>query len=43
VLRQIGGWFLVVAGVLVILAGVIAIAASHDPTTPPHKFWSTRP
>jgi hypothetical protein len=34
VLRQIGGWFLVVAGVLVILAGVIAIAASYDPSTP---------
>jgi hypothetical protein len=34
VLRQIGGWFLVVAGILVILAGVIAIAASYDPSTP---------
>jgi hypothetical protein len=34
VLRQIGGWFLVVAGILVILAGVIAIASSYDPSTP---------
>ncbi len=32
--RSIIGWFLVVAGILVILAGVIAIAASYDPSTP---------
>ncbi len=32
--RSILGWFLVVAGTLVILAGVIAIAASYDPSTP---------
>jgi len=32
--RAILGWFLVVAGILVILAGVIAIASSYDPSTP---------
>ena len=32
--RSILGWLLVVAGILSILAGVIATAASYDPTTP---------
>lgn len=32
--RAILGWFLVVAGILVILAGVIALASSYDPSTP---------
>ena len=32
--RSILGWFLVVVGILWILAGAIAIAASYDPSTP---------
>jgi hypothetical protein len=32
--RVIFGWFLIVVGILWILAGAIAIAASYDPSTP---------
>ncbi len=32
--RSILGWFLIVVGILWILAGAIAIAASYDPSTP---------
>jgi hypothetical protein len=32
--RAIFGWFLIVVGILWILAGAIAIAASYDPSTP---------